>query len=205
MFYYIYKISDNLAEKLKKMDIGSLKNKNTKDIHFIDKFKIEEKHEWSSFNHWKIIGEILLKALNKKISFEIRLNSNFLLIISNNKGLKNKALEKLESFFNLEMNGELENFLPRVYNEYKLFCFVAEDRDLKFINNGEIIDSEVDEFIEQKYCRRDLSKDYRLIEADIVLNEDISFQYFRKSLLIPDEYDENFKEEILQTFEHAMI
>lgn len=204
MFYYLYKISEELSEKLECADIDKLKEKSTTDV-FDDKTTIKENYEWSSFNQSKISGHVILKGLNKKILFEIRLNSRFLLIKSSNQKLKDETLKKLEFFFNSEMDAELENFLPNVANEYKLFCFYAEDFDLKFVHNGSIIDGDIDDKIEAKYCQQKLGKDYRLLEADIQLNDDISFYYFRKSIKIPDEYNESSKEQVLQTFEHAMI
>ncbi|WP_054834778.1 hypothetical protein [Methanobrevibacter arboriphilus] len=102
------------------------------------------------------------------------------------------------------MDEELENFSPNSYNEHKML-FNAEDFDLKFVHNGTIVDGDIDDELEDKYRQKELGKDYRLIEADIQLTDDISFYYYRKSIMIPDEYDENSKETVLQTFEHAMI
>lgn len=203
MFYYLYKISEELSEKLKDNDINNLKEKNTKTVFFDDKYIIEENNAKNSQIKSKIKGHVVLEGLNKKIFFEIRLDSNLLLIESLNQKIKDDAFEKLEFFFNSKMDEELENFSPNAYNEYKLLCN-AEDFDLKFLHNGSIVDGDIDDKIEDKYRQKKLGKDYRLIEADIQLNDDTSFYYYRKYIMIPDEYDENSKEEVFQTFEHIM-
>ncbi|WP_054834777.1 hypothetical protein [Methanobrevibacter arboriphilus] len=97
MFYYLYKISEELSEKLENTDINKLKEK-TQMMFFDNRHILKENDEENSQIKSKINGHVVLQGLNKKIFFEIRLSSKLLLIESLNQKLKDDAFEKLELF-----------------------------------------------------------------------------------------------------------
>ena len=155
MFYYIYRISEGLKNKLKDLQIAEL---NIDKINL--NFNEENKHE--------IIGVIDLtndNLVNSKINFEIDLKYLFLFIETDHPTILNESLQILEQYFN-DLGGKLENFLPRVSKEHDLICN-SKNYDLKFIHNGEIVDSDSIENLEEKYCNNELSKEFILIEADV--------------------------------------
>lgn len=190
MFYYIYRISLNLKDKLKNVSINKL-NSNSSDLFFNKK------------NESILEGNVDLTSnplINAKVNFEIDLKYCFLFIETNHPTILDKSLEILEKYLNEEIGGELENFLPRVSKEHELICN-SLDFDLKFFHDGEIVDSDIDENLEKKYSNYELDKDYSLIEADITLYNGINFYYLRKTLKIDDELK---KEPILTRFKQVM-
>ena len=190
MFYYIYRLSLNLKNKLRNVSINKL-NSNSSDLFFNKK------------NESILEGNVDLTnnpLINSKVNFEIDLKYCFLFIETNHPTILDKSLEILEKYLNEEIGGELENFLPRVSKEHELICN-SLDFDLKFFHDGEIVDSEIDENLEKKYCNYELDKDYSLIEADITLDKGINFYYLRKTLKIDDKLK---KEPILTRFKQVM-
>lgn len=189
MFYYIYRISEGLKNKLKDLQIAELN---------IDKINLNFNEE----NKNEIIGVIDLtndNLVNSKINFEIDLKYLFLFIETDHPTILNESLQILEQYFN-DLGGKLENFLPRVSKEHDLICN-SKNYDLKFIHNGEIVDSDSIENLEEKYCNNELSKEFILIEADVKLEDGSSFYYLRKALQIDNE---TFKIPVFDRFKKVM-
>lgn len=190
MFYYIYRISDDLKNKLKESQTSDL-NVNKVNLNF------------DKQNDNDLVGFIDLtkdSLVNSKINFEIDLKYLFLFIETDHPTILNKCLQILESFFNDTIGGKLENFLPRVSKEHDLICN-SKEYDLKFIHDGEIVDSDSIDNLEEKYCNNELGKDFILIEADVKLNDGSSFYYLRKALQIDDE---TFKTPVFDRFKKVM-
>lgn len=190
MFYYIYRISKDLRNKLKNSQISDLN---------IDKINLN----FNKKNENEIFGIIDLtndSLVNTKINFEIDLKYSFLFIETDHPTILNKCLQILEPYFNDELGGKLENFLPRVSKEHDLICN-SKDYDLKFIHNGEIVDSDSIKNLEEKYCNNELGKDFILIEADVKLEDGSSFYYLRKALQIDNE---TFKIPVFDRFKKVM-
>ena len=190
MFYYIYRISEDLKNKLKDSQISDLN---------IDKINLSFNKE----NDDVIVGVIDLTddgLVNSKINFEIDLKYLFLFIETNHPTILNRSLQILEPYFNDKIGGKLENFLPRVSKEHDLICN-SKNYDLKFIHDGEIVDSDSIENLEEKYCNNELGKDFILIEADVKLEDGSSFFYLRKALQIDNEM---FKIPVFDRFKKVM-
>ena len=190
MLYYIYRINETLKHELGKINIKSLNN-------------IDSKIIFQDNNSQIIHGLVNLKndpQVKDFVNFEIDLKYSFLFIQTDYLTFLNKCLQIIEPFFNDNLGGQLENFLPLVSKEKQLISN-SKDFNLKFYNDGHIIDCEDDENIKLKYCKSELSKDYSLIEAEIKLKNGISFTYLRKAILIPDE---NTKKEIFEIFKKTM-
>ena len=176
MYYYIYRISDDLNSKLKKLQISEL-NANHINLSF------------NKEDDENIIGFLDLtndSLVNSKINFEIDLKYLFLFIETDYPTILNKCLQILEPFFNDIIGGKLENFLPDISKEHDLICN-SKEYGLKFIHDGEIVDSDSIENLEEKYCHKELGKDFILIEADVTLEDGSSFYYLRKALQIDNE------------------
>lgn len=190
MFYYIYRISKDLRNKLKNSQISDL-NINKINLNF------NKKNENEIFGIIDLTNDSLVNA---KINFEIDLKYSFLFIETDHPTILNKCLQILEPYFNDELGGKLENFLPRVSKEHDLICN-SKDYDLKFIHNGEIVDSDSIKNLEEKYCNNELGKDFILIEADVKLEDGSSFYYLRKALQIDNE---TFKIPVFDRFKKVM-
>lgn len=191
MYYYIYRISNTLKSKLENLNLDELNKFNNQII-------------FSKYNNYLIEGYIDFEynpLINSKINFEIDLDSLFLFIETNHQKILNKSINTLEPFFNEQIGGELENFIPKVSNEHNLIC-KSEDYHLKFFYKGDIVDSDTEDELDEKYCCNKLDPSYNLIEADIYLENNISFYYFRKSI---DIIDESNKEYILKRFKEVMV
>ena len=190
MFYYVYRIKNDLKNKLECIDVLSLNNSHSKLI-------------FNNHFHNIINGLVNLEndaLVNSSINFEIDLESLFLFIETDHQAILNKCLNVIESFLKDNLSSALENFLPRVSKEHELICN-SHDFNLKFFYDGKIIDCENDEKIEEKYCKSELPQDFILVEADIELEKNVSFSYYRRCLSIPDETS---KEYILDRFKQVM-
>ena len=190
MFYYIYRISDDLKNKLKDSQISDL-NVNKSNLRF------------NKQNEDNLLGFVDLtndSLVNSKINFEIDLKYSFLFIETDHPIILNKCLQILEPFFNDTIGGNLENFQPRISKEHDLICN-SREYWLKFLHDGEIVDSDSIENLEEKYYNNELDKDFILIEADVQLKDGSSFYYLRKALQIDNE---TYKIPVFDRFKKVM-
>lgn len=190
MFYYIYRISETLKNKLQDSTISIL---NSNEVNLT--FKKENKYELSGFLDLREDS-----LVNSCIEFEIDLQYCFLFIGTNHPTILDKSLQILELFFNETVGGQLENFSPRMSKEHELICD-SKDFDLKFIHDGEVVDEDSMENLGRKYCDGELDKDFILIEADVKLVDGSSFYYMRKALKIDDKCSKN---SVLNRFKKVM-
>lgn len=197
MFYYIYKLKEDINDNLFKSKIGEnyfnlLKTYAEKNPETFN-FKISDQKE--------IDGDLFITEKDHKsdIEFKLRSESGFIFIRTDLQRKKNKAVKLLDTILG---QNKLENFVPNDVNEMKFLFHVAKLNHAKFFLDDQIVtNDEIDES-----CIED--DDCELFEASLELDIDdhrIPMYYYGDAIQFPENVGEEDVELAIQTFEKAML
>ncbi|MDY9922808.1 hypothetical protein [Methanobacterium sp.] len=188
MFSYIYELKGE--GDIKNINEGYHKNEEVT-------FKLQD-------NYFKDFGEIRGyvtledKKNRNKIPFIFREQSKLMFILTpfNNQKIF------VVNFFNSQLNGKLETFIPKVSCEHKLLCDEFQTLSASLFIDGEIIDSSDEEI---DICENNLNQ-FELLDAVLYLSsKNIVFFYYRNALKFSPNITDEDMEIILHKFEKTML